>query len=272
MNTNIRRWAAAGLLAAGIVGFLAPGREAQAILPGIPSIVYDPANHQSAIARYAQLIVQAAHLKNQADNAWRTLQHHKDQARRFTDNLRYASFDDAAGWIARTVGVGAPLGQGESSLDAAFARVYPRVVESPAFRAVDAERATSLNQVAYASLLGLSGMQQQFEASQGALGELRRRAQGATTDAQLQQAQSALQAFEIEEARQARQAQMALLYNQAVATADASARARWDDSTRAAQRRVFVRDSLMHERYLQRARELNQPSRIRDWRTGAPLP
>lgn len=218
-----------------VVGLLlASARPAHAgLIPGMPSVVYDPVNYASAVARYRQLFQQGRGQIRQIEYAYEQAKHLRDQARGWS---RF-SLGDFAGVLTqagRTMGAGVSLGYGNPELGALFRRQFPRVPHAAdGMRIPHADQLNSLRDLAFAAVMSSQMQGAQIDVARQSLAALRRGVVSAGTERQLQQAQAAVQAFQAEQDLLTRHTLLSL--NQQLAAANArDAQRQMEEEMRAA--------------------------------------
>lgn len=191
------KWVA-GALALGALSLSAP-EQAHAIIPGMPSIVYDPSNHSSGVARYGQLVVQARQQLREIQHAADQVKHAREQARGFR-GFRLASLSTYLDRAERTFGRGVALGHGNSRLDEMFRKNFPEVPKK--IEGVEVQDANQLNMIrslSHAALVSSRDQNLQLNAAQRVMATMRSRMESARTAHQIQQAQGAISAFQAEQ-------------------------------------------------------------------------
>lgn len=169
------------------------------LIPGLPSVVYDPANYASAVARYQQLYQQARGQIRQIEYAYDQARHLRDQARGWRD-FRLSDFRDVLRQANRTMGQGISLGYGNPELGETFRLQFPRVPRiADGMPVPHADQLNSLRDLAFAAVMSSQMQGAQIDVAQTALDALRRGVVGAGTERQLQQAQAAVQTFQAEQ-------------------------------------------------------------------------
>lgn len=201
MNQNIGRDRKHGiaLACAAVLMVFGLPRPAGAIIPGLPSVVYDPVNYASAVARYQQLYQQARGQIRQIEYAYDQARHLRDEARGWRD-FRLGDFRDVLRQANRTMGQGISLGYGNPQLGEIFRLQFPRVPRvADGMPIPHADQLNSLRDLAFAAVMSSQMQGAQIDVAQTALDALRRGVVGAGTERQLQQAQAAVQAFQAEQ-------------------------------------------------------------------------
>lgn len=169
------------------------------LIPGLPSVVYDPVNYVSAVARYRQLYQQARGQIRQIEYAYDQARHLRDQARGWRD-FRLSDFRDVIRQANRTMGQGISLGYGNPELGEIFRLQFPRVPRvADGMPIPHADQLNSLRDLAFAAVMSSQMQGAQIDVAQTALDALRRGVVGAGTERQLQQAQAAVQTFQAEQ-------------------------------------------------------------------------
>jgi hypothetical protein len=207
---------------------------AASLIPGLPSVVYDPVNYVSAVARYQQLYQQARGQIRQIEYAYDQARHLRDQARGWS-NFRLSDFGSVLRQANRTMGQGISLGYGNPELGEIFRLQFPRVPRiANGMPVPHAEQLNSLRDLAFAAVMGAQMQGTQIDVAQSALDALRRGVVGAATERQLQQAQAAVQTFQAEQDLLVRHTLLSL--NQQLAAANArEAQRQMEDEVRGAE-------------------------------------
>jgi hypothetical protein len=214
---------------------LALARPASAsLIPGLPSVVYDPINYASAVARYQQLYQQARGQVRQIEYAYDQARHLRDQARGWTQ-LRLSDFGGVLRQANRVMGDGVALGYGNPRLGEIFRQQFPRVPRvSDGMRIPNADQMNSLRDLAFAAVMSSQMQGAQIDVAQQALAALRTGVVGAGTERQLQQAQAAVQTFQAEQDLLMRHTLLSL--NQQLAASNArDAQRQMEDAVRGAE-------------------------------------
>lgn len=200
MNSERRRNPGLACACAAIFMVISMARPVGAsLIPGLPSVVYDPVNYASAVARYQQLYQQARGQIRQIEYAYDQARHLRDQARGWTD-FRLSDFRDVLRQASRTMGQGVSLGYGNPELGEIFRRQFPRVPRiADGMPVPHADQLNSLRDLAFAAVMSSQLQGTQIDVAQSALDALRRGVVGAGTERQLQQAQAAVQTFQAEQ-------------------------------------------------------------------------
>lgn len=189
------------------------------LIPGLPSVVYDPVNYASAVARYQQLYQQARGQIRQIEYAYEQARHLRDQARGWRD-FRLSDFGSVLRQASRTMGEGISLGYGNPELAEIFRRQFPRVPRiADGMPVPHAEQLNGLRDLAFAAVMSSQMQGAQIDVARTALDALRRGVVGAGTERQLQQAQAAVQTFQAEQDLLMRHTLLSL--NQQLAAANA---------------------------------------------------
>lgn len=227
-NGIVARTVAAALLAAMVAG---PAHAS--LIPGLPSVVYDPVNYASAVARYQQLYQQARGQIRQIEYAYDQARHLRDQARGW-QNFRLSDFGGVLRQASRTMGQGISLGYGNPELGEIFRMQFPRVPRiANGMPVPHAEQLNSVRDLAFAAVMSAQMQGQQIDLARTALDALRRGVVGASTERQLHQAQAAVQTFQAEQDLLMRHTLLSL--NQQLAAANArDAQRQMEDEVRAA--------------------------------------
>jgi hypothetical protein len=169
------------------------------LVPGLPSVVYDPVNYVSAVARYRQLYQQARGQIRQIEYAYEQARHLRDQARGWRD-FRLSDFGGVLRQAHRTMGEGIALGYGNPELAEIFRRQFPRVPRiADGMPVPHAKQLNGLRDLAFAAVMSSQMQGAQIDVARVALDALRRGVVGAGTERQLQQAQAAVQTFQAEQ-------------------------------------------------------------------------
>jgi conjugal transfer/entry exclusion protein len=213
---------AALVLAAGMsLGSAAP---AWAILPGIPSVVFDPTNYKSAVGRYAQMALQAKQQVREIELAIEQVNEVKRQAKGFT-GFRLANFDSNLKRASDVFGRGIALGHNNDDLLKTFERFYPRMSEFENGKRIEgADEINAVRDLMYANITANRDQGLQLELARNEMNVLRSRVLSATTERQVAQAQAAIQAFQAEQDLMARQSMTQLAQQMAVMNAREVAR------------------------------------------------
>lgn len=194
-------------------------RPLNAILPGVPSVVYDPVNYASAIDRYRQMVQHGRGQVRQIQYAYDQVRHAAEQARGWT-KLRFSDFQRDSRNAQRVMGAGIAVGYGNSQLLRNFQEAFPRVP-----RVVDgvqipnAEQLNSLRDVSFAAVVGAQMQGQQIDVAQRALHALKNGIVNSRTERQLAQMQAGVQAFQAEQDLLARHSMLSLTNQIAIANA-----------------------------------------------------
>jgi len=227
------RLATAAVAAVLLVGVSA--RPAHAMF-GIGDVVYDPANHQNALLRYAQLILQGRQMAQQIRVATTEANHIIDQARGFSlGRLRIPSIGGVLSEIDRRYGGGETLGYGNSRLDGIFRSTFPGIEGWS--RRVASRQAAAARELAYGALMGTHDNFLLLARSQQRLDQLKAELATASTDRQVAQIQNRIAAEQLDRQLQEQRLQMGVTNMQAVdlaLRADRSAREAMEDTARAA--------------------------------------
>ncbi len=204
------------------------------LIPGLPSVVYDPVNYASAVARYQQLYQQARGQIRQIEYAYDQARHLRDQARGWRD-FRLGDFGAVLRQASRTMGEGISLGYGNPELAEIFRRQFPRVPRiADGMPVPHAEQLNGLRDLAFAAVMSSQMQGAQIDVARTALDVLRRGVVGAGTVRQLQQAQAAVQTFQAEQDLLMRHTLLSL--NQQLAAANArDAQRQMEEGVRGAQ-------------------------------------
>src|SRR5689334_20887998 len=88
--------------AVAVLAALAASPAHASLIPGLPSVVYDPINYVSAIARYQQLYQQSRGQIRQIEYAYEQARHLRDQARGWRD-FRLSDFGVVLRQASRTM-------------------------------------------------------------------------------------------------------------------------------------------------------------------------
>ncbi|MBB4636026.1 hypothetical protein [Longimicrobium terrae] len=230
---SVGRRLTAATLAAGLVLALHQPVGAS-LIPGLPSVVYDPVNYASAVARYRQLYQQARGQVRQIEYAYDQARHLRDQSRGWSQ-FRLADFRGVFRETGRTMGEGVALGYGNPELGNLFRQHFPRVPRvADGMRIPHADQLNSVRDLAFAAVMGAQMQGAQIGVAEQALDALRRGVTGAGTERQLQQAQAAVQTFAAEQDLLMRHTLLSL--NQQLAAANArEAQRQMQDAVRGAQ-------------------------------------
>lgn len=204
------------------------------LIPGLPSVVYDPVNYASAVARYRQLYQQARGQIRQIEYAYDQARHLRDQSRGWRD-FRLGDFRDVIRQTNRTMGQGISLGYGNPQLGELFRLQFPRVPRvADGMPIPAADQLNSLRDLAFAAVMSSQMQGAQIDVAQTALDALRRGVVGAGTERQLQQAQAAVQTFQAEQDLLTRHTLLSL--NQQLAASNArEAQRQMEDAVRGAE-------------------------------------
>lgn len=225
---------AAVILAAAMLLVGVAPRPAHAIF-GIGDVVYDPANHQNAVLRYAQLILQGRQMAQQIRVATSEANHIIGQARGFSvSRLRLPSIGGVLSEIDRRYGRGETLGYGNSRLDEIFRTTFPGVEGWS--RRVAGRQAAAARELAYGSLMGTRDNFLLLARSQQRLDQLKAELATASTDRQVAQIQNRISAEQLDRQLQEQRLQMGVANMQAIdlaLRADRSAREAMEDTARA---------------------------------------
>ncbi|MDQ3388906.1 MAG: hypothetical protein M3483_05320, partial [Gemmatimonadota bacterium] len=149
---------------------------ADAQLPGIPSVVFDPVNHASAVARYGQLLVQARQQLQQIRHAAEEVAHLREESRGFS-GFRLSGFDGYLQRAAVAFGVGVEPGYRSDDLERIYRMRFPRALREVEGVAVEgADQLNAARDAAYAALVGARAQSEQLGAAGTAVAALRRAA------------------------------------------------------------------------------------------------
>ncbi|HEX8243070.1 MAG TPA: hypothetical protein VF541_06235, partial [Longimicrobium sp.] len=219
--------------AVAVLAALAASPAHASLIPGLPSVVYDPVNYASAVARYQQLYQQSRGQIRQIEYAYEQARHLRDQARGWRD-FRLSDFGVVLRQASRAMGQGISLGYGNPELGEIFRAQFPRVPRiANGMPVPHAEQLNSLRDLAFAAVMSAQMQGQQIDVARSALDALRRGVVGASTERQLQQAQAAVQTFQAEQDLLMRHTLLSL--NQQLAAANArEAQRQMEDEVRAA--------------------------------------
>ena len=234
-NSGLRRNRGLARTCAAVLMVFSLARPAGAsLIPGLPSVVYDPVNYASAVARYQQLYQQARGQIRQIEYAYDQARHLRDQARGWRD-FRLSDFRDVLRQASRTMGQGISLGYGNPELGEIFRMQFPRVPRiADGMPVPHADQLNSLRDLAFAAVMSSQMQGAQIDVAQAALDALRRGVVGAGTERQLQQAQAAVQTFQAEQDLLMRHTLLSL--NQQLAAANArEAQRQMDEEVRGAE-------------------------------------
>lgn len=191
------KWVA-GALALGALSLSSP-EQAHAIIPGMPSIVYDPSNHSSGVARYGQLVLQARQQLKEIQHAADQVKHAREQARGFS-RFRLGNLNTFLDRAERTFGRGVALGHGNSRLDEMFRKNFPEVPKKiDGVEVQDANQLNMIRSLSHAALVSSRDQNVQLNAAQRVMATMRSRMESARTAHQIQQAQGAISAFQAEQ-------------------------------------------------------------------------
>lgn len=218
--------------AAAVLAVLIAGPAHASLIPGLPSVVYDPVNYASAVARYQQLYQQSRGQIRQIEYAYEQARHLRDQARGWRD-FRLSDFGNVLRQASRTMGQGISLGYGNPELGEIFRAQFPRVPRiANGMPIPHAEQLNSLRDLAFAAVMSAQMQGQQIDVARSTLDALRRGVVAAATERQLQQAQAAVQTFQAEQDLLMRHTLLSL--NQQLAAANArEAQRQMEDEVRA---------------------------------------
>lgn len=263
---------AAAVMAAALLLVAVAPRPAHAIF-GIGDVVYDPANHQNAVLRYAQLILQGQQMAQQIRVATSEANHIIGQARGFSiSRLRLPSIGGVLSEIDRRYGQGESLGYGNSRLDEIFRTTFPGVERWS--HGAAGRQAVAARELAYGALMGTRDNFLLLSRSQQRLDQLKVELSTATTERQVAQIQNRIGAEQLDRQLQEQRLQMGVANMQAVdlaLRADKSAREAMEDTARAtlesyqqdvheaANRRVRARGDSIARARAERARSLARP-------------
>ena len=234
MRTSAAHLRAAAAAATALLLVALVPRPAHAIF-GIGDVVYDPANHQNALLRYAQLILQGRQMAQQIRVATTEANHIIDQARGFSINrLRLPSIGGVLSDIDRRYGRGETIGYGNSRLDELFRTTFPDVAGWS--RRVAGRQAEAARELAYGALMGARDNYLLLSRSQQRLDQLKVDLAAATTERQVAQLQNQIAAEQLDRQLQEQRLQMGVTNMQAIdlaLRADRSAREAIADTARA---------------------------------------